>query len=165
MPLLWKSGSYPFPYWHLAKFFVQIIFICLQIFRKEPFFYGHDNHDQLVKIAKVLIHVSLDAYFRLCWFLSIFCNSAAVISRDFHNIISAWNNYLDVLWNAIWFLDSIFRAYTFIDWNRISFWHVFSHFPGAWNRWTECILEQVSLGAWSPTWCPSWKVQWLHVIF
>lgn len=25
----------------------------LQIFRKEPFFYGHDNYDQLVKIAKV----------------------------------------------------------------------------------------------------------------
>lgn len=25
----------------------------MQIFRKEPFFYGHDNHDQLVKIAKV----------------------------------------------------------------------------------------------------------------
>lgn len=24
-----------------------------QIFRKEPFFYGHDNYDQLVKIAKV----------------------------------------------------------------------------------------------------------------
>jgi casein kinase II subunit alpha len=24
------------------------------IFRKEPFFHGHDNHDQLVKIAKVL---------------------------------------------------------------------------------------------------------------
>ena len=24
------------------------------IFRKEPFFYGHDNYDQLVKIAKVL---------------------------------------------------------------------------------------------------------------
>ncbi len=23
------------------------------IFRKEPFFYGHDNYDQLVKIAKV----------------------------------------------------------------------------------------------------------------
>lgn len=27
----------------------------LQIFRKEPFFYGHDNQDQLVKIAKVTI--------------------------------------------------------------------------------------------------------------
>ena len=25
------------------------------IFRKEPFFYGHDNYDQLVKIAKVRI--------------------------------------------------------------------------------------------------------------
>ncbi|KAI3851678.1 hypothetical protein MKX03_022323, partial [Papaver bracteatum] len=24
-----------------------------QIFLKEPFFYGHDNYDQLVKIAKV----------------------------------------------------------------------------------------------------------------
>ena len=27
---------------------------CTQIFRKEPFFHGHDNYDQLVKIAKVL---------------------------------------------------------------------------------------------------------------
>lgn len=25
-----------------------------QIFRKEPFFHGHDNYDQLVKITKVL---------------------------------------------------------------------------------------------------------------
>lgn len=25
-----------------------------QIFRKEPFFHGHDNYDQLVKICKVL---------------------------------------------------------------------------------------------------------------
>ena len=25
------------------------------IFRKEPFFHGHDNYDQLVRIAKVLI--------------------------------------------------------------------------------------------------------------
>ena len=24
------------------------------IFRKEPFFHGHDNYDQLVKIARVL---------------------------------------------------------------------------------------------------------------
>lgn len=31
-----------------------IIEACVvQIFRKEPFFYGHDNYDQLVKIAKV----------------------------------------------------------------------------------------------------------------
>jgi casein kinase II subunit alpha len=26
----------------------------MQIFRKEPFFHGHDNSDQLVKITKVL---------------------------------------------------------------------------------------------------------------
>lgn len=26
----------------------------IQIFRKEPFFHGHDNYDQLVKITKVL---------------------------------------------------------------------------------------------------------------
>lgn len=37
-------------YWLLWSF-------CVQIFRKEPFFYGHDNHDQLVKIAKVMILV------------------------------------------------------------------------------------------------------------
>lgn len=29
----------------------------VQIFRKEPFFYGHDNYDQLVKIAKVCMLV------------------------------------------------------------------------------------------------------------
>lgn len=33
----------------------SLIMCCwVQIFRKEPFFYGHDNHDQLVKIAKVI---------------------------------------------------------------------------------------------------------------
>lgn len=32
------------------------------IFRKEPFFNGHDNYDQLVKIAKVLGSEELDAY-------------------------------------------------------------------------------------------------------
>jgi len=32
------------------------------IFRKEPFFHGHDNHDQLVKIARVLGTDGLFAY-------------------------------------------------------------------------------------------------------
>lgn len=32
------------------------------IFRKEPFFHGHDNYDQLVKIAKVLGTDDLFAY-------------------------------------------------------------------------------------------------------
>lgn len=30
------------------------IFTTGMIFRKEPFFYGHDNYDQLVKIARVM---------------------------------------------------------------------------------------------------------------
>lgn len=34
----------------------------LQIFRKEPFFHGHDNFDQLVKIAKVLGTQDLYSY-------------------------------------------------------------------------------------------------------
>ena len=32
------------------------------MFKKEPFFFGHDNHDQLVKIAKVLGTESLFTY-------------------------------------------------------------------------------------------------------
>ncbi len=28
------------------------------IFRKEPFFHGHDNYDQLVRIAKVRVNSS-----------------------------------------------------------------------------------------------------------
>lgn len=44
----------------LFEITVDLIVCCqLQIFRKEPFFYGHDNHDQLVKIAKVLISICL----------------------------------------------------------------------------------------------------------
>ena len=36
--------------------------ILSKIFRKEPFFHGHDNYDQLVKIAKVLGTDELFAY-------------------------------------------------------------------------------------------------------
>jgi hypothetical protein len=47
------------PYLHSIYQLVSLkwlIYVCsyLQISRKEPFFYGHDNHDQLVKIAKVI---------------------------------------------------------------------------------------------------------------
>lgn len=36
--------------------------VASMFFRKEPFFHGHDNHDQLVKIAKVLGTEELHAY-------------------------------------------------------------------------------------------------------
>jgi casein kinase II subunit alpha len=41
---------------------VRIDKISYKIFRKEPFFHGHDNYDQLVKIAKVLGTDELYAY-------------------------------------------------------------------------------------------------------
>jgi casein kinase II subunit alpha len=45
--------------WFIWNNWYSLLTICcqLQIFRKEPFFYGHDNHDQLVKIAKVLLQI------------------------------------------------------------------------------------------------------------
>lgn len=37
--------------YHLSALWLDYV---SKIFRKEPFFHGHDNYDQLVKIAKVL---------------------------------------------------------------------------------------------------------------
>lgn len=44
--------------WSLGATFAGLIF------RKEPFFYGHDNYDQLAKIARVLGTDDLHAYLR-----------------------------------------------------------------------------------------------------
>lgn len=69
-----------------------------QIFRKEPFFYGHDNHDQLVKIAKVTIRPrdscmtimrslrksSLDSHAPFCeklLIISIFCHISIIFKQ------------------------------------------------------------------------------------
>jgi serine/threonine protein kinase len=42
-----QDYDYGLDMWSLGCMFAGMIF------RKEPFFYGHDNYDQLVKIAKV----------------------------------------------------------------------------------------------------------------
>jgi hypothetical protein len=44
------------PYWTGPRgiFRIRTYLVGMQIFRKEPFFHGHDNYDQLVKITKVL---------------------------------------------------------------------------------------------------------------
>ncbi|KNZ79703.1 Casein kinase II subunit alpha [Termitomyces sp. J132] len=59
------------------------------IFRKEPFFHGHDNYDQLVKITKVLgtdelyaylekYNIRLDSqYNELIWILRFFASTAS----------------------------------------------------------------------------------------
>ncbi|KAF3536875.1 hypothetical protein F2Q69_00025486 [Brassica cretica] len=51
-----QDYDYSLDMWSLGCMFAGMIF------RKEPFFYGHDNQDQLVKIAKVLGADELNAY-------------------------------------------------------------------------------------------------------
>uniref|UniRef100_A0A0D9VZC2 Casein kinase II subunit alpha n=1 Tax=Leersia perrieri TaxID=77586 RepID=A0A0D9VZC2_9ORYZ len=51
-----QDYDYSLDMWSLGCMFAGMIF------RKEPFFYGHDNHDQLVKIAKVLGTEALNVY-------------------------------------------------------------------------------------------------------
>ncbi|GLT65193.1 hypothetical protein SLA2020_376370 [Shorea laevis] len=51
-----QDYDYSLDLWSLGCMFAGMVF------RKEPFFYGHDNHDQLVKIAKVLGTDELNAY-------------------------------------------------------------------------------------------------------
>jgi casein kinase II subunit alpha len=51
-----QDYDYSLDMWSLGCMFAGMIF------RKEPFFYGHDNHDQLVKIAKVLGTDDLNVY-------------------------------------------------------------------------------------------------------
>ncbi|KAK9990754.1 hypothetical protein SO802_025739 [Lithocarpus litseifolius] len=51
-----QDYDYSLDLWSLGCMFAGMIF------RKEPFFYGHDNYDQLVKIAKVLGTDELNTY-------------------------------------------------------------------------------------------------------
>jgi len=51
-----QQYDYSLDMWSLGCMFASMIF------RKEPFFHGHDNYDQLVKIAKVLGTDELYAY-------------------------------------------------------------------------------------------------------
>ncbi|CAN1193102.1 Casein kinase II subunit alpha-1, partial [Linum perenne] len=51
-----QNYDYSLDMWSVGCMFAGMIF------KKEPFFYGHDNHDQLVKIAKVLGTDELNAY-------------------------------------------------------------------------------------------------------
>lgn len=47
-----QEYDYALDLWSLGCMFSGMIF------KKEPFFHGHDNYDQLVKIAKVKMHSS-----------------------------------------------------------------------------------------------------------
>ncbi|KAJ0025834.1 hypothetical protein Pint_08668 [Pistacia integerrima] len=83
----------------------------LQIFRKEPFFYGHDNHDQLVKIAKVLGTDELNAYLNK-YHLELDPQLEALVGRHsrkpWSRFMNADNQHL-VSPEAIDFLDKLLR--------------------------------------------------------
>ena len=48
-----QEYDYSLDLWSLGCMFAGMIF------RKEPFFHGHDNYDQLVRIAKVHSNVTI----------------------------------------------------------------------------------------------------------
>ncbi|KAG1071592.1 hypothetical protein G6F42_026007 [Rhizopus arrhizus] len=81
------------------------------IFRKEPFFHGHDNYDQLVKIARVL---GTEELFRYTEKYSI------VLAPEYNNILGRharrpWNKFITsdnqrfVTDESVDFLDKLLR--------------------------------------------------------
>ncbi|KAI9806639.1 MAG: hypothetical protein M1825_006096 [Sarcosagium campestre] len=56
----YQKYDYSLDMWSLGAMFASMIF------RKEPFFHGNSNADQLVKIAKVLGTADLDEYLKFC---------------------------------------------------------------------------------------------------
>ncbi|RYR28822.1 hypothetical protein Ahy_B01g053013 isoform C [Arachis hypogaea] len=81
-----QDYDYSLDMWSLGCMFAGMIF------RKEPFFYGHDNHDQLVKIAKVTLHGGLHMHSRKPW--------SKFINADNQHLVSP---------EAIDFLDKLLR--------------------------------------------------------
>ncbi|MCL7025482.1 hypothetical protein MKW94_027482 [Papaver nudicaule] len=91
------------------------------IFRKEPFFYGRDNYDQLVKIAKVLgtdeLSAYLDKYTAWSSILSLMLSSGACTKpknvcrhsrKPWTKFFNADNQHL-VSPEAVDFLDKVLR--------------------------------------------------------
>ncbi|KAH1202476.1 Casein kinase II subunit alpha-4, chloroplastic [Glycine max] len=100
-----QDYDYSLDLWSLGCMFAGMIF------RKEPFFYGHDNYDQLVKIAKVLgtdeLSVYLDKYR-----IELDPHLAALIGRHsrkpWAKFINVENHHLAVP-EAVDFVDKLLR--------------------------------------------------------
>ncbi|CAL5372776.1 unnamed protein product [Camellia sinensis] len=114
--MLWWGGSKFDTMPCYVKVSVQYVMLivkacAVQIFRKEPFFYGHDNYDQLVKIAKVLGTDELNAYLNK-YRLELDPHLAALVGRHsrkpWTKFINAENQRLAVP-EAIDFLDKLLR--------------------------------------------------------
>ncbi|KAL5988183.1 Casein kinase II subunit alpha-4, chloroplastic, partial [Asimina triloba] len=100
-----QDYDYSLDMWSLGCMFAGMIF------RKEPFFYGHDNYDQLVKIAKVLGTDELNAYLNK-YRLELDPHLEALVGRHARKpwvkFINADNQHLAVP-EAIDFLDKLLR--------------------------------------------------------
>ncbi|KAK8608829.1 hypothetical protein V6N13_024241 [Hibiscus sabdariffa] len=100
-----QDYDYSLDLWSLGCMFAGMIF------RKEQFFYGHDNQDQLVKIAKVLGTDELNAYLNK-YHLELDPQLDALVGRHsrkpWSRFINADNQHL-VSPEAIDFLDKLLR--------------------------------------------------------
>ncbi|KAF9678582.1 hypothetical protein SADUNF_Sadunf07G0049600 [Salix dunnii] len=97
--------DYSLDMWSLGCMFAGMIF------RKEPLFYGHDNQDQLVKIAKVLGTDELNAYLNK-YHLELDPQLDALVGRHsrkpWSKFINSDNQHL-VSPEALDFLDKLLR--------------------------------------------------------
>ncbi|OAY33643.1 casein kinase II subunit alpha-2 isoform X1 [Manihot esculenta] len=100
-----QDYDYSLDLWSLGCMFAGMIF------RKEPFFYGHDNYDQLVKIAKVLGTDELNAYLNK-YRIELDPHLAALVGRHsrkpWTKFINVDNQHLAVP-EAVDFLDMLLR--------------------------------------------------------
>ncbi|KAK4774426.1 hypothetical protein SAY86_009361 [Trapa natans] len=100
-----QDYDYSLDLWSLGCMFAGMIF------RKEPFFYGHDNYDQLVKIAKVLGTDELNAYLSK-YRIDLDPHLAALVGRHsrkpWSKFINVDNRHLAVS-EAVDFVDKLLR--------------------------------------------------------
>ncbi|XP_076932047.1 casein kinase II subunit alpha-like [Bidens hawaiensis] len=100
-----QDYDYSLDLWSLGCMFAGMIF------RKEPFFYGHDNYDQLVKITKVLGTDELNTYLQR-YRLELDPHLVALVGRHsrkpWSKFVNSDNQHLAVP-EAIDFLDKLLR--------------------------------------------------------
>ncbi|XP_057493040.1 casein kinase II subunit alpha-like [Actinidia eriantha] len=100
-----QDYDYSLDLWSLGCMFAGMIF------RKDLFFYGHDNYDQLVKIAKVLGTDELNAYLNK-YRIELDSHLVALLGRHsrkpWTKFINADNRHLTTP-EAIDFLDKLLR--------------------------------------------------------
>jgi casein kinase II subunit alpha len=100
-----QDYDYALDLWSLGCVFAGMIF------RKEPFFNGHDNYDQLVRIAKVLGTQELHAYLNK-YRIELDPHLEALVGRHsrkpWSKFVNADNQHL-VTPEAIDFLDKLLR--------------------------------------------------------